>query len=107
MMGWARNTKNPIGFSQMTKKLGVLDYNVLYLDYDKEKGFGQYKRIDIWWKEINQESDLALQLVRMLLASPDWSNTQVRILYLNNDNSQKLIVEDAVRKRLEALRVDA
>jgi len=107
MMGWARNTKNPIGFSQMTKKLGVLDYNVLYLDYDKEKGFGQYTRIDIWWKEINQESDLALQLVRMLLASPDWSNTQVRILYLNNDNSQKLIVADAVRKRLEALRVDA
>ena len=107
MMGWARNTNHPIGFSQMTKKLGVLDYNVLYLDYDKEKGFGQYKRIDIWWKEINQESDLALQLVRMLLASPDWSNTHVRILYLNNDNGQKLIVEDAVRKRLEALRVDA
>lgn len=107
LMGWARNTKNPIGFSQMNKKLGVLDYNVLYLDYDKEKGFGKYKRIDIWWKEINQESDLALQLVRMLLASPDWSNTKVRILYLNNDNSQKLIVEDAVRKRLEALRVDA
>ena len=107
MMGWARNTKNPNGFSQMTKKLGLLDYNVLYLDYDKEKGFGQYERIDIWWQEINQESDLGLQLVRMLMASPDWSNTQVRILYLNNDNSQKLIVEDAVRKRLEALRVDA
>jgi len=107
MMGWARNTKDPIWFAQMTKKLGVLDYNVLYLDYDKEKGFGQYKRIDIWWNEINQESDLSLQLARMLLASPDWSNVQVRILYLNNDNSQKLIVEDAVRKRLEALRVDA
>jgi len=106
MMGWARNTKDPIWFAQMTDKLGVLDYNVLYLDYDKEKGFGKHKRIDIWWREINEESDLSLQLARMLLASGDWSNANVRVLYLNADNSQKLIVEEAVQKRLEALRVD-
>ena len=31
LMGWAKNTKNPIWFGEMTQKLKDLDYNILYL----------------------------------------------------------------------------
>ena len=46
LMGWAKNTKDPIWFGQMTQKLKELDYNILYLDYDVKKGFGNYEKID-------------------------------------------------------------
>ena len=53
-MGWAKNTKDPIWFGQMTQKLKELDYNILYLDYDVKKGFGNYEKIDLWWSEFNK-----------------------------------------------------
>jgi len=40
-------------------------------------------------------------------ASPDWNAAQVRVLYLNNDNSKKKILEEAIRRRMEPLRVEA
>lgn len=43
MLGWAKNTTDPIWFAQMTQKLIALDYNVLYLDYDTNRKFGKYQ----------------------------------------------------------------
>lgn len=106
LMGWARNTKDPIWFAQMTQKLVDLDYNIMYLDYDKEKGFGKHKKIDVWFDSLNEGSDLALQLVRLLIASGDWGGAKARVLYLNNDNSESLVIEDAVKKRLHDFRID-
>ena len=63
-MGWARNTKDPIWFAQMTHKLHLLDYNILYLDYDKKKGFGEYKSIDIWWEGFDKDCYLTLHYQR-------------------------------------------
>ena len=56
-MGWARNTRDPLWFAQMTQKLTLLDYNILYLDYDKKRGFGSYNKIDIWWTAKNSQCD--------------------------------------------------
>ena len=39
LMGWARNTKDPKWFGEMTNKLKDLDYNILFLDYDQDRGF--------------------------------------------------------------------
>lgn len=104
LMGWARNTKDPIWFAQMTKKLEKLDYNVLYLDYDKERGWGQKKRIDIWITKINEATDLMLHLGKLLKNSLDWNNTEVKVMYLNHTNSQQRVVEKVILEKLNNLR---
>ncbi len=106
LMGWARNTKDPIWFAQMKQKLHALDYNVMFLDYDKEKGFGNKSRIDIWWQDLSEESDLTLQIAKLMLASEDWSQAKVRVLYINQENNQKLVLEEAIRRRIDKLRID-
>ena len=68
LMGWAKNTKDPIWFSQMTQKQD-LDYNILYLDYDEKRGFGNFSSIDLWWNGFNKENELSLQLVKFLRSS--------------------------------------
>ncbi len=105
LMGWARNTKDPIWFANMNQKLNDLDYNILYLDYDKAKGFGSYSKIDIWWNNSNNVGDLTLQIAKRILSSDDWSNAVIRILYLN-DSYQKNIIENLIRNQLASLRID-
>lgn len=84
LMGWAKNTNDPIWFGQMTKKLIDLDYNVFYLDYDQSRGFGKYKRIDIWWRSISNNSELTLKVIKFLHASPEWHEAEVNIFLINN-----------------------
>ena len=72
LMGWAKNTKNPIWFGEMTQKLKDLDYNILYLDYDLKKGFGNYNKIDLWWTAFDKENELSLQLIKFLRSSALW-----------------------------------
>jgi len=104
LMGWARNTKDPIWFAQLTKKLEKLDYNVLYLDYDKERGWGQIKRIDIWLTKINEATDLMLQLGKLIKNSIDWNNVEVKVIYLNQTNIQQRIIEKILKEKLADLR---
>jgi len=106
LMGWARNTKDPIWFAQMTHKLHLLDYNILYLDYDKKKGFGDFKRIDIWWEGFDKDCYLTLHLSKIISHSSDWNRAQIRVLYVNETNSHKLLIEDFIKEKIEKYRVD-
>lgn len=105
LMGWARNTKDPIWFADMNKKLKALDYNILYLDYDKNKGFGSYSKIDIWWNNINNVSELTIQIAKRILTSNDWNDAEIRILFLNTHHN-KHAIESLILKQFASLRID-
>tara|TARA_B100000035_G_scaffold315340_1_gene335355 strand:+ start:5583 stop:10499 length:4917 start_codon:yes stop_codon:yes gene_type:complete len=93
LMGWAKNTKNPIWFGEMTQKLKDLDYNILYLDYDLKKGFGNYNKIDLWWTAFDKENELSLQLIKFLRSSALWKKASLNIYYVNSEktNSKDII----------------
>lgn len=104
LMGWAGNIKRPDRFAEMTGVLHELDYNVLFLDYDKDKGFGNKQKIDIWWRDLSQISYFTVQLVKLINASPDWGNASVRFLYFDDENNEKSVLETEMQKRIKELR---
>ena len=85
LLGWEKSSTEPNSFTQLTQKLYELDYNVLYIDYDKERGFGKYKQIDVWWNDFSSTTELTLSLVKFLNKSIDWRHAQIRILYLTSE----------------------
>ncbi|GAB4255600.1 MAG: hypothetical protein Kow0079_12480 [Vicingaceae bacterium] len=105
VMGWAKNTKDPIWFANMTKHLINLDYNVLYLDYDKRFGFGNKQTIDIWWRNLNDNTDLALNITRFLLLNEEWRNAKVRVFYVNNTLQEGF--ERKIHNKLDEYRIIA
>ncbi len=107
LMGWARNSKHPRSFSKMTHKLIDLDYNVLYLDYDKEMGFGDHKTIDLWWRGISSNAELSLMLVKLLKATQEWGDSKTRIILVNNTGSDQKLVKRRIEKLSESFRVKA
>lgn len=107
LMGWMRQSKNPVRFSQMINRINELDVNLLLMDYDKRFGFGKYKTIDIWWRGSGNNGNLALNLIKFLRASENWSDAKLRLLVgnPNNENSDK--IRKHAEQILNSMRIDA
>lgn len=107
LMGWAKNTQDPIWFAQMTERLIDLDYNVLYLDYDKRWGFRKREQIDMWWRGISNNAELMLHLARFISASNEWRNARIRVLLVNDLNVDRRMIEKRIQVLLDEFRVEA
>lgn len=107
LMGWGRNTKDPLEFTKMSDYLHQLDHNVLFLDFDEQKGFGAKKTLDIWWVNLDEYCELSLHLSKLMNSSANWNQMQVRVLFNNLDNSTHDYVERIIEQKCEKNRVSA
>ncbi|NQV02123.1 MAG: hypothetical protein HQ542_05735, partial [Bacteroidia bacterium] len=107
MMGWARETQQPERFAGMLTTLYELDLNVLLLDWDKRTGFGKYKTIDIWWKDVSNQGNLALALCKLLLLSDHWDGALIRLMIVNSLTEQQDHIYSEAEELLETLRIIA
>ena len=107
MMGWPKGLENSTEYSKMTETLLHLDYNLLYLDFDRKTKFGNYKTVDLWWRETDSKNaEMMLNIARFIIASPKWNNTNIRVLFVNNNNVDTTIIHEKISKLVEDLRVN-
>ncbi|MFK8044497.1 MAG: hypothetical protein AB8B72_03310 [Crocinitomicaceae bacterium] len=107
LMPWPGEIQDPIWFTNMTKKLFDLDYNVLYLDYDKRWGFRKKERIDLWWRSVGNTAELMLSLVKFISTSTDWAKANIRVLLVNDTNTENQVIETRIQQVLDQFRVKA
>lgn len=105
LMGWARQTKNPVRFVQMLHTLNELDLNILLLDYDKKRGFGKYKIIDIWWRGAGSNGNLSLMLSKFISASNAWPDAVIRLLVVIADEQEIETMQQRAEQIFESLRI--
>ncbi|MCK5678899.1 MAG: amino acid permease [Flavobacteriaceae bacterium] len=107
MMGWPKGLENSVEYSKMTETLLLLDYNLLYLDFDRKTKFGDYQTVDLWWRETDSKNaEMMLNIARFIIASPRWNNTNIRVLFVNNNNVDRDIIHSKIAKLVEDLRVN-
>ncbi len=107
LMGWARNTRHPEKFAGLLNSLKRQDFNSLFLNYDKEKGFGRYQTIDVWWKGYGRAMSLALILLRFITTSDRWRTARIRIMVINHDSSKTDTLYSLINQLLENSRMKA
>ncbi len=107
LMGWGRNSDNPKRFVKMVNRLIKLNLNVILLDYDKERGFGEYSTIDIWWRGGSNNGNFVLALIKFIHTTYEWRNARVRIMIVNPVNENKSWIERDARNVLANMRIDA
>lgn len=106
MMGWPKGLENSVEYSKMTQTLLHLDYNLLYLDFDRNAKFGDYQTVDLWWRETDSKNaEMMLNIARFIIQSPKWGKTNIRVLFLNNKNADSDIIKSKISKLVEDLRV--
>jgi amino acid transporter len=107
MMGWPKGLEGSEEYSKMTETLLHLDYNLLYLDFDKKTKFGKYSSVDLWWRETDSKNaEMMLNIARFIIASPRWNDTTIRVLFVNNNNVDEQIIYEKISKLVEDLRVN-
>jgi amino acid transporter len=107
LMGWARQSKDPVKFGTMIRNLYKLDLNILLMDYDKRFGFGDKKSIDIWWRGEGHNNNLALFLAKFMISSNEWENAKIRLLIISSDTAQNDKLYKKANYVLENLRISA
>ena len=107
MMGWPKGLENSEDYAKMTETLMHLDYNLLYLDFDRGNKFGDYSTVDFWWRETDSKNaEMMLNIARFILESPKWKDTSIRVLFVNNNNINSEIIETKIAALVENLRVN-
>jgi len=107
MMGWPKGLEDSKEYAEMTEDLLHLDYNLLYLDFDKKTKFGNYKAVDLWWRETDSKNaEMMLNIARFIIASPRWHETNIRVLFVNNNNIDNTVIYTKIDKLVEDLRVN-
>jgi solute carrier family 12 sodium/potassium/chloride transporter 2 len=107
MMGWPKGLESSEEYAEMTQTLLYLDYNLLYLDFDRKTKFGNYHTVDLWWRETDSKNaEMMLNIARFIIASPKWNNTNIRVLFVNNNNVNKALIHSKISELVEDLRVN-
>ena len=99
LLGWSKNSKNSSFLAEMIGDFKAKDLNAVFLDYDKEHGFGERKVIDIWWNGRGRHLTFSLNILRFLLSEPSWRDAKVRILVINPNTS----LTDSIYQNTNAL----
>ena len=86
MMGWSRDTNSSNFLVNVLTHIKRKNLNAVFLDYDKNVGFGKKENIDIWWNGKGRHLSFALNLMRFILADAEWRDANLRILVINSDN---------------------
>ncbi|MFT5761723.1 MAG: solute carrier family 12 sodium/potassium/chloride transporter 2, partial [Polaribacter sp.] len=106
MMGWPKGLEGSTEYANMTETLLHLDYNLLYLDFDKKAKFGTCQSVDLWWRETDSKNaEMMLNIARFIIASPKWDKTTIRVLFVNNKDIKRGIIKNKITKLVEDLRV--
>jgi len=106
MMGWPKGIENSDKYADMTANLLHLDYNLIYLDFDRKLKFGNFETVDFWWRETDSKNaEMMLNIARFILESPKWKNTNIRVLFVNNSNKNEKLIQLKIAKLVEDLRV--
>ena len=107
LLGWGRHSSNPVRFVKMIKRLAGLDMNIVLLDYDKERKFGNYELIDVWLRGGSNNGSLMLALIKFIKSTFEWKNARVRLMIVNPVNENKTIIEHDAIQFITNMRIEA
>lgn len=106
LLGWGKTTKEPQKFITLIDRLYQLDYNLSFLNYDKEKGFGRKQQIDLWWKTGSNNLTFGITLLKFIHSDPQWRRVKLRILFVSDDSSISEKAQTVIRQVLDDQRMD-
>lgn len=107
LMGWEKAFKSSDRYFQLLSSLMGLDFNLLLLNHHPERGFGECKTIDVWWRGAGNSDNLTLAIVRFLQSAPQWREARLRFLIVTHESALSEIVYKKLSQTLLQARLEA
>ncbi len=107
MLGWSAKRERAEAYLQMLRDLAALDRSLLLVRYDKERGFGRGRHVQIWWGGLKDNGGLMLLLAFLLTAHHRWRRARVTVLTVVDRDEELHQAEAGLRVVLEESRLEA
>ena len=106
-MGWSDTEGGRSLSLRLLSTLYELDKSVLFLHHDENRGFGNHKIIDVWWRGRSGNGDLMLLLAHIIAQNPTWEGSSIRLLRILPRGEGREQTEAHLRALLDSVRVNA
>jgi len=107
LFGWSRDPEKQKNLMCLVRDLVTLRKSVLILKYDKERGFGDYQTIDIWWGGKGGNGAMMILMAHLIKLNPQWRRAQIRILMVIDNPKGKDQARENIEQLLENARMKA
>lgn len=107
LMGWSREARGRVRNLSLMRRLVILHKSVLFLRLDPERGFGQRKIINVWWRGQSSNADLMLLLAHLIRQHRTWKDANVRLLIIIDSEEGAAPYRTHMERLLQEVRVAA
>ncbi|MGB0385886.1 MAG: amino acid permease [Ardenticatenaceae bacterium] len=107
LFGWSRTPAGRASQLGLMRSYVALGKSVLFLHYNQERGYGQKKIINVWWRGRSANADLILLLVHLIQQHRAWKGAEVHILQVINDKKKVSESNALIENLLADVNVDA
>ncbi|MEM1392216.1 MAG: amino acid permease [Cyanobacteria bacterium P01_H01_bin.150] len=94
-------------YCNMLVQLHQAKRSIMILRENAELGFGQFKRIDVWWGGMQDNGGLMLLLAHMLRSTIEWRNAQIYIKLVVSSEAGTKDAEANLNAILKQFRIKA
>ncbi|MGK7394753.1 MAG: hypothetical protein ACNS62_09270 [Candidatus Cyclobacteriaceae bacterium M3_2C_046] len=105
LMGWTRNPKNQEKFVQLVKSFRKNQFNSIFLHYNRQRRYGQYRTIDLWWSGQGRNLAFAVNILRHVTYTNQWKNAKIRLLVINPDDTYAENIYKNLQNILDTYRI--
>jgi amino acid transporter len=107
LLGDSEEPSNRDRYCDMIANLHQAKRNLIIFRENAEKGFGQRRRIDVWWGGLQANGGLMLILAYLVRTSSQWQNAQVYLKLVVPDRTAAESAETNIATLVKQLRIGA
>ena len=107
LLGDTQDPENFEPYCQMIRRFHEAQRNVVIVSDDEDRGFGDRRRIDLWWGGLKGNGGLMMILAYLLQSSLRWSGAEVRVKMVVPTDSAASDAEENLGRLIEGTRINA
>ena len=107
LMGWSETDEGRASQLKLVRNFTALKKSVMLLNYNKERGYGERKWIDVWWGGRSRNGELMLLLAHLFSQHRSWSGCSIRLLQIINSEEGRAPTEKILKRMLRNVRLEA
>ncbi|NES75504.1 MULTISPECIES: amino acid permease [unclassified Okeania] len=94
-------------YCQLISHIHKAKKNVVIFQEDSDRGFGQHRRIDVWWGGLQNNGGLMLLLAYLLRTDMDWRNAEIYLKLVVPEQAAIQPTQANVDRVIRDLRISA
>ncbi|WP_038025720.1 amino acid permease [Synechococcus sp. PCC 7336] len=107
VLGSSTDSEHLEAYTNAIVQLHRAKRNAVILRENVQRGFGDRRRIDVWWSGAEGNGGLMLLLADLLAADIDWRQAKLHLKLMVQDNAAVAAARANIERLLRRLRIDA